>query len=36
MIILRIKNFTLKKYYFSFDIDNGKIRFYKENKIKKK
>ena len=25
----------LKKYCFSFDIDNGKIRFYKENKIKK-
>ena len=26
----------LKKYSFSFDLDNGKIRFYKENAIKRK
>ena len=26
----------LQKYCFSFDLDNGKIRFYKENKIKKR
>ena len=26
----------LKKYCFSFDLDNGKIRFYPEKKIKKK
>ena len=26
----------LQKYCFSFDLDNGKIRFYKENNIKKR